>query len=875
MKAGARKTRTRWLVPEVVQTSNMDCGPAALKSLLGGFGIEAHYGRLREACQTDVDGSSIDALEVVANELGLEAEQIMLPADHVLVDEARALPALAVVLQPNGLTHFVVIWRRHGSFVQVMDPASGRRWMHRFSFLSTLYVHTMAVSASDWRAYADSPDFVMPLMRRMHEIGIAEQSQPLFAAANADSSWKTIAALDAGVRMLESMVRSRAIERGPQAERVLKIFLEDHTSIPDHYWSVRPGPSEDQILLRGAVLVRALGRTTEAEKSAAPASPELAAALKQPPTRPGRELLGILAKDGLFAPAVILIAMMAAGAAVILEALLFRGLLDIGRSLPFPAQRMGAITAVITFSLALLILEIPLTRNLLRYGRRLETRLRLAFLRKIPRLGDRYFQSRLKSDMAERSHSIHRIRRLPELGGQLLRYCFEIVFTTAAIAWLDPASAAIAILAAFCAVGIPIFSQPWLMERDLRFRTHTGALTHFYLDALLGLVAIRTHGAQSALRREHESLLSEWARAGLALQRAVISLESLQFLAGFGLAIWLLASHLARNGETGAVLLLVYWALNLPALGQEVALIAWQYPAYRNVTLRLLEPLGAIEQTAPPRNAPLDPRTAPVALRFQDVSVTVAGHMVLHDINLSIAAGEHVAIVGRSGAGKSSLVGILLGWYRPSSGQVSVDGAVLDEEAIERLRAHVAWVDPAVQLWNRPLQENLEYGLPGGARLAVDRVIDAAGLQRVLERLPDAATPLGEGGGLVSGGEGQRVRFGRALLRPGVRLAILDEAFRGLDLEQRRELLTRAREIWRGATLIAISHDISEAMGFERVLVIEDGRIVEDGDPLKLAQIPESRFANMLGAEYQVREGLWSSAGWRRLRLEDGALTEK
>ena len=102
----------------------------------------------------------------------------------------------------------------------------------------------------------------------------------------------------------------------------------------------------------------------------------------------------------------------------------------------------------------------------------------------------------------------------------------------------------------------------------------------------------------------------------------------------------------------------------------------------------------------------------------------------------------------------------------------------------------------------------------------------------MIERLPNGLeTPLGEAGGLVSGGEGQRVRFGRALLRPGVRLAILDEPFRGLDFEQRHKLLHRSREVWRDATLLAISHDIAEAMTFERVLVLEDGRIVEDGDP--------------------------------------------
>jgi ATP-binding cassette subfamily B protein len=855
----------------------MDCGPAALKSLLEGFSIPVHYGRLREACQTDVDGSSIDTLEEVANQLGLKAEQIMLPVDHVLLDEARALPAIAVVLQPNGLTHFVVIWRRHGSLLQLMDPGTGRRWVQGSRFLSELFVHSQAVAAAGWREYAGSPDFIRPLLRRLHEIGIAEQSQPLFSAARADKSWRTIAALDAGVRMLASLVRSGGIRPLAEAARVLESFVENPAAIPDHYWSVRPGSSEDELLIGGAVLVRILGRAEVTRKKIPePASPELAAALKQPPTRPGRELLKLLREDGFFAPAVMLSSMIVASVAVIFEAVLFRGLLDQGRVLPFPAERLGAIGAVIAFSFALLLIEVPLTRNLLRYGRRLETRLRVAFLRKIPRLGDRYFQSRLKSDMSERSHSIHRIRRLPELGGQLLRYSFEIAFTAAGIAWLDPASAALASLAALCAVAIPLLSQPWLMERDLRFRTHTGALTHFYLDALLGLVAIRTHGAQGALRREHESLLSEWARAGLTLQRAVISLESLQFLSGFGLAVWLLASHVARTGETGAVLLLVYWALNLPALGQEVAVIAWQYPAYRNVTLRLLEPLGAIEQSAPPRAAPFDPQSGAVALDFENVSVTVAGHTVLHDIDLSIRAGEHVAIVGRSGAGKSSLVGILLGWYRPSSGRVLMDGVELDERTIVRLRAHIAWVDPAVQLWNCPLQENLEYGLPGAARLSFETAIDVAGLRRVIERLPDgASTPLGEGGGLVSGGEGQRVRFGRALLRAGVRLVILDEAFRGLDLDQRRDLLKRAREFWRDATVLTISHDISETLGFERVLVIEDGRIVEDGDPSTLAQSRESRFANMLGAEYEVREGLWSSAGWRRLRLDDGMLVEK
>src|SRR6266852_5015218 len=114
--------RRRLLVPEVVQTSAMDCGPAALKCLLEGFRIPVSYGRLREACQTDVDGTSIDTLEEVANQLGLDAEQVIIPHDHLLLPEARTLPSLCVVKLPNGLGHFVVLWRRHGHIVQVMDP---------------------------------------------------------------------------------------------------------------------------------------------------------------------------------------------------------------------------------------------------------------------------------------------------------------------------------------------------------------------------------------------------------------------------------------------------------------------------------------------------------------------------------------------------------------------------------------------------------------------------------------------------------------------------------------------------------------------------------------------------------------------------------
>jgi ABC-type bacteriocin/lantibiotic exporter with double-glycine peptidase domain len=822
------KAQTRLLVPELVQTSNMDCGPAALKCLLQGFGISASYGRLREACQTDVDGTSIDTLEETANQLGLEVEQIVVPLDHVLLDVAECLPALAVVTVANGMTHFVVVWRNHfGKFVQVMDPAVGRRFVPARKFLDSLYVHRMQVPEEDWSVYAQSEPFQAPLRARLRLLQI---EPTLFTD-------RQPAVLDAAVRATAALVDAGATSKGSQAEAVLHALLDTPESIPEQYWSMRAGT------LRGAVLVRALTR----KSVGAPASPELASALEEQPASPGRHLLNLLGADGWLNPAALLLALMVASAGVLLEAVLFQKLLG------------GALTVwpVAAFSAILLLLEWPLMAELLRAGRRLEIRLRVAFLEKLPRLPDRYLQSRLKSDMAERSHSLHLIRRLPELGAQLLRASFELLLTAAGIAWLDPSSAPYAAISAVFALMLPLLAQPALMERNLRLRTHSGALSHFYLDALLGLFAIHSHRAQPAVRREHEGLLSTWARAGFDLQRFAVFLEAAQLLLGFGLAA-LLFGHT----KSGAALLLAYWALNLPVLGQEIASLAWQYPSYRNIALRMLEPLGAMERTTAPGSA--QPPAA-VSLRFENVSIKASGQTILRGVDLDIAAGEHVAIVGPSGAGKSSLVGLLMGWHRASEGRVLVDGKPLDEES---LRRSIAWLDPGVQIWNRTLEENIRYG--SGA-VDVQGAIAAAGLQPIAERLQ---SPLGEDGGLVSGGEGQRVRFARAYLRPNARLAILDEPFRGLDHDTRKLLLQEARLRWAKATLLCITHDLTETLGFDRVVVVEQGAIREQGRPQDLAQDPHSRFSALLLAERQARQKLWSDPLWRRLKFESGGLQE-
>ncbi|HTO59416.1 MAG TPA: cysteine peptidase family C39 domain-containing protein, partial [Pseudomonadales bacterium] len=191
-------------IPEVVQTSAMDCGPAALAALLNGCGIDVSYPRLREACQTDVDGTSIDTLEELAQRYGLVAEQVMLPTDFLLDTRNDNLPCIAVVTLPNGLTHFVVIWRaRFGGF-EVMDPARGRCWMRRRELAAMLYRHELEVDAGDWLDYTRSDDFVGALRGALEDLSIPDDAVERFGAMLRDGDWRRVATLDAAIRMCRS-----------------------------------------------------------------------------------------------------------------------------------------------------------------------------------------------------------------------------------------------------------------------------------------------------------------------------------------------------------------------------------------------------------------------------------------------------------------------------------------------------------------------------------------------------------------------------------------------------------------------------------------------------------------------------------------------
>ncbi len=840
----------RLLVPEVVQSSGMDCGPAALKSYLEGHGISLSYGRLREACQTEVDGTVIETLEELASGLGVPVEQVLLPKDSVLLQEARAFPAIAVLRLPNGSAHFAVVWSVVAGVAQVMDPAHGRRWLSREKLLEELYEHVMTVPASDWRQWAGSDEGLALLARRLRDKDVStETSARLTKTAVADETFRSLAALDAALR---------CARREPELISLFEKAVSDPSAIPKEFWSVRP--ENGDLLLRGAVLLR------PARPGSVPAAVSLpeavAAARDEEPIRPLRELWERLRRDGFLAPGLLATTTVASAAAVVLEGLFFRAFLE-APSLLLP---------LVLFLAAALVLDLASFTGELRLGRRLERGLRQAFQRKIPRLSDRYFGSRLTSDMAERQHSLHQIRKVPRLGRQVLREGVELLLTTAAILWLAPSTAPVVLAGLLASIGIPLLGQPFLFERDSRVRSHLGGLSRFYLDSLLGLVPLRVHRAENALRSEHESLLASWARARRGLQRAVVSLETAQFALGYGLVVLLVLSYLRQGGDPASVLLLAYWALNLPVLGLQLVRLLSRYPEPRNVFLRVSEPLRAPEErdVAPVNGASGQvPWGAGAAIRLENVSVRAAGHRLLEGIDLTIEPGTHVAVVGPSGAGKTTLFGLLLGFHFPEEaeeGRVEIDGSLLTGARLAETRSRTAWVDPAVQLWNRSLEENLRYGNEDDDDLSP--AIAVLG-----PRALALETRLGEGGALVSGGEGQRVRLARAFLRKGVRLALLDEPFRGLDRETRKDLLRRSRAHWEGATLLAITHDVSECEDFDRVLVLEGGRLVEDGSPSELHHRDGSRYRHFLDVERELAR-LWSEGGWRSFRLEDGRLAD-
>jgi ABC-type bacteriocin/lantibiotic exporter with double-glycine peptidase domain len=858
--ADAAAVTRRCFIPEVMQTSAMDCGSAALKALFGGFNRYLSYGRLREACQTDVDGTSIDTLEVIAQQLGLRAVQSMLPADLLLLKSSACLPAVVVVHLTDGGTHLVVLWRIHGPWLQVMDPAAGRLWLPRRRFLESLYIHEQAVPASACEEWCASAVFTAGLERRMRALHLPPQV------------WSDRTHQDAALRLGGALREAGRLRPGADAREFLALCAAHPDEIPPQYWAIRSMPQDpEQVLLRGAVLLSAAGGVSDVPDESLPAS--LVRVRTEPAPRVWEPVWAALREWGWRLPAATMVALAAVSLGTVIEALLFRGLFDMGRHLQSTAERLGAIVALVLFLATVLALDWSAAIGSFRLGRQIEMRVRTRFLLKVPRLSDGYFRSRLISDMAFRAHSLQLLRQLPEMAGHCLYLIVSIVITGTAIICAYPGSALLAGLAVIAACGVPSLLMPAMAERDLRHRELSASLGSLYLDSLLGSRAIQAHCAQRAMRSVQAGQLERWAAAGLSQQALFVRIDALQMAATLVCIVALIYRQSMIAQSPAGLLLLIYWAISILLLGREAAAVARSLPAMRNTLLRFLE---LIESPEEPAGDPAPAaRPGGVKIDIEEACVVVGGHAVLDQITLHVRPGEHIGIVGVSGAGKSSLVGCLMGFLKPSSGRICVDDAALDTSRLAQLRSEIAWIDPQVHLFRSTLYENLRYGNGSQGVGRLGATLEAADLGRILERAPEGLqAPIGEGGTLVSGGEGQRIRIGRALGRSAIRLAILDEPARGLGREERRRMLASLRAHFGGATLLCVTHDVADTLDFDRVLVIEQGRILEQGVPRTLHAQPTSRYRALLDEEGAMRRDLCANTGWRRLRLQAGRIRE-
>ena len=224
------------------------------------------------------------------------------------------------------------------------------------------------------------------------------------------------------------------------------------------------------------------------------------------------------------------------------------------------------------------------------------------------------------------------------------------------------------------------------------------------------------------------------------------------------------------------------------------------------------------------------------AIEFKDVHLTYPGttREAIKGVTLSVRPGEHVALVGLSGSGKSSMVNLVPRFWSVTSGAVTVDGVNVEDCTLTSLRNHIAVVSQNVILFDTTIRENIAYGMPEVSEAAIEKAVEAAALTDVVAALPKGLdTPVGEAGGLLSGGQKQRISIARALLKDAP-ILILDEATSALDSESENQIKEALELLMKGRTCLTVAHRLSTIDRADRIVVMQDGVIVEEGTPAEL-----------------------------------------
>lgn len=402
-------------------------------------------------------------------------------------------------------------------------------------------------------------------------------------------------------------------------------------------------------------------------------------------------------------------------------------------------------------------------------------------------------------------------------------------------------------LSGFVLLAIPLIVIPLVafgrwVRRLSRNAQDTLADASAYASELIG--AIRTVQAYTSERLATSRFGGEVEQAYEAARsstraRAVLTLIIIFIVFSSVVAILWVGSHDVLTGQITPGRLgqfVLYAAFAASGLGQ-LSEVWGEVSAASGAAERLFE----ILRVKPQITAPLKPVALPVPARgdvgFENVSFaypTRSNVLAVDNVSLAVKAGEKVAIVGPSGAGKSTLFHLLLRFYDPARGTISLDGVPVKSADPVDVRARIALVPQDSVVFAASARENIRFGRPDASDAEVERAADLAHATEFLRRLPGGfEAQLGERGVTLSGGQRQRIAIARAILRDAP-LLLLDEATSALDAESETLVQTALEELMRHRTTLVIAHRLATVLSCDRILVMEQGRIVEQGTHAEL-----------------------------------------
>lgn len=375
-----------------------------------------------------------------------------------------------------------------------------------------------------------------------------------------------------------------------------------------------------------------------------------------------------------------------------------------------------------------------------------------------------------------------------------------------------------------------------LRRANREIRARHSALNSLLQEQIVGMFTIQLFNREARAMRQFDERNAALHRANLAeLHWFSLYWPVLELAQAISLLIVLAGAGAMRApGRAGVSLgVLAAFLAYVRELYRPISALAdkaglWQQAAVS--VERLAEVLDAPVTVADPP-APRPPPAGTGAIRFEGVSFAYEpGHWVLRDVQLDIRPGERVAVVGATGAGKSTLAALLVRFYDPQQGAIRLDGLDLRDLRLRDLRRRIGLVPQDPFIFSGTIAENIALGAPGADRAQIEEAVRFVGAEEIIDRLPRGLdTPLGERGGTLSAGEQQLVALARAVLANPSVLVVLDEATANVDSRAEQRIQDAIRRLMLGRTTLAIAHRLSTVLDADRILVMRQGRIVADG----------------------------------------------